>query len=56
MAWYLVGAWREVLVDPTVWEFGPGLELLHYSVRAATQRLLQFRCRDRPGWVRGFNP
>jgi hypothetical protein len=51
---YLVGAWREVLVDPTVWCFGPGLSLLRYSVRAATQRLLQFRCRDRPGWVRGY--
>ena len=57
-AYYVVGAWREVLVDPTVWHFGPGLDLLHYSVRAATQRLLQFRCRGVKGWVRdcGLRP
>ncbi len=57
-AYYWVGTWHEVLVDPTVWHFGPGLDLLHYSVRAATQRLLQFRCRDRKGWVRdhGLRP
>jgi hypothetical protein len=51
-AYYLVGAWEGVLVDPTVWHFGPGLDLLHYSVRAATQRLLLFRCRGMKGWVR----
>jgi len=34
-----------------VWGFGPGLDLLQYTVRAATQRLLQFACCSLPGWV-----
>ena len=50
-AYYLVGAWQEVTLDPSVWGFGPGLDLLKYTVRAATQRLLQFACRPLPGWV-----
>lgn len=53
-AYYLVGTWQEVPVDPTVWHFGLGLDLLHYSVKAATQRLLQFKCRREKGWVRGY--
>jgi hypothetical protein len=50
-ALYLVGLWRDVSVDPSVWGFGPDLPLLQYAVRDATRRLVQFNCRSRKGWV-----
>jgi hypothetical protein len=53
-AFYLVGAWSEVQVDPSVWGFGPKLGVLEYAVKEATQRLLQLQCRQLPGWVRGW--
>jgi hypothetical protein len=53
-AFYLVGLWPEVLVDPSVWGFGPGLPLLQYAVRDATRRLVQFNCSSRKGWVPGL--
>jgi len=43
-----------VLVDPPVWGFGRGLGRLQYTVKAATQRLLQVYCRAMPGWVPGL--
>jgi len=55
-AYYLVGAWEEVRLDPSVWGFGPGLDLLQYTVRAATQRLLQLACRSLPGAGHGHAP
>lgn len=51
---YLVGAWQDVTADPSVWSFGPGLGLLEYTVKAATQRLLQFACSGTRGWVPGL--
>jgi hypothetical protein len=53
-AYYLVGQWGEVQVDPSVWGFGPDLGLLQYGVREATRRLVQFKCRPQPGWVPGL--
>ena len=53
-AYYLVGPWSTVLVDPSVWGFGQGLGMLQYTVKAATQRLLQVFCRAMPGWVQGL--
>jgi hypothetical protein len=49
--YYLVGRWPDVQVDPSVWGFGPDLGLLQYTVRDATCRLVEFRCRSQPGWV-----
>jgi hypothetical protein len=40
-----VGPWDRVLVDPTVWGFGK-MALLEYTVKAATQRLVQAKCRS----------
>jgi exonuclease III len=53
-AFYLVGQWGEVLVDPSVWGFGPDLGLLQYAVREATRRLVQLKCRSQRGWVPGL--
>ena len=50
-AYYFVGLWRDVQVDPSVWGFGPDLSLLQYAVRDATRRLVQFTCRSHKGWV-----
>ena len=50
-AYYLVGQWPQVQVDPSVWGFGAKLGVLDYTVKAATQRLLQFQCRRLRGWV-----
>ena len=52
-AYYLVGPWDRVLVDPTVWGFGK-MALLGYTVKAATQRLVQAKCRSHKGWVPGW--
>ncbi len=52
-AYYLVGPWDGVLVDPTVWGFGK-MALLEYTVKAATQRLVQAKCRSHKGWVPGW--
>ncbi len=52
--YYLVGLWREVQLDPSVWGFGKDLRLLEYTVREATQRLVQSKCRPLPGWVPGL--
>ena len=49
--YYLVGRWDQVEVDPSVWRFAPKLKLLEFSVREATRRLVQFKCRSLPGWV-----
>jgi hypothetical protein len=51
-ALYLMGPWDEVQVDPRVWGFGK-VGLLAYTVKAATQRLVQAQCRDVKGWVPG---
>ena len=40
-AYYLVGPWPQVQVDPDVWGFGPKMGVLDYTVKDATQRLLQ---------------
>ena len=53
-AFYLVGKWSDVQVDPSVWGFGPDLGLLQYAVREATRRLVQLKCRSQPGWVPGL--
>jgi hypothetical protein len=53
-AYYLVGLWRDVQVDPSVWGFGKDMRLLEFTVRDATQRLVQFKCRPLPGWVPGL--
>ena len=55
---YLVGKWVDVDVDPSVWCVGPSLPVLRYTVKAATQRLLQIACSSLPGWVpsRGVRP
>jgi hypothetical protein len=50
-AYYFVGLWQDVAVDPSVWGFGPDLPLLQYAVRDATRRLVQFNCSSRTGWV-----
>lgn len=42
----LLGAWTEVLVDPTVWGYGQH-RLTEYRVRTATQRRVQLRAADR---------
>ncbi len=52
-ALYLMGPWDEVQVDPRVWGFGK-VGLLAYTVKAATQRLVQAQCRDVKGWVPGY--
>ena len=52
-AFYLVGPWAEVQVDPIVWGFGK-MGLLQYTVKAATQRLVQAHCRSEKGWVPGW--
>ena len=52
-AYYLVGPWEQVQVDPSVWGFGEAGGVLRYTVKAATQRLLQLQCRSLPGWVPG---
>jgi hypothetical protein len=52
--YYLVGPWEEVLVDPSVWGFGEVGGVLQYTVKAATQRLLQIKCSSLPGWVPGY--
>ena len=52
-AYYLVGPWEEVQVDPSVWGFGEAGGVLQYTVKAATQRLLQLKCSSLPGWVPG---
>jgi exonuclease III len=52
-AFYLVGPWAEVKVDPTVWGFGK-MGLLQYTVKAATQRLVRANCRGEKGWVPGW--
>jgi hypothetical protein len=53
-AFYLVGLWGDVQIDPSVWGFGTGAGLLQYAVRDATRRLVQLRCRYQPGWVPGL--
>ena len=53
-AYYLVGAWEDVQVDPSVWGFGEAGGVLRYTVKAATQRLLQLQCSSLPGWVPGY--
>ena len=55
---FLVGAWSQVAIDPSVWGFGLGMAVLQYTVKAATERLLQFQCCQLPGWVpgRGLRP
>jgi hypothetical protein len=40
-----------VQVDPSVLGFRPDLGLLQYTVRDATRRLVEFKCRLQPGWV-----
>jgi hypothetical protein len=45
-----MGPWDEVQVDPRVWGFGK-VGLLAYTVKVATQRLVQAQCRDVKGWV-----
>jgi exonuclease III len=52
--YYLVGRWEQIQVDPSAWRFAPNLKLLEFSVREATRRLVQFRCRSLPGWVPGW--
>ena len=52
-ALYLVGAWPRVLIDPSVWGFGTTMGVLHFTVKAATSRLVQFQCAALPGWVPG---
>ena len=50
---YLVGPWSDVRVDPSVWCFGASLEILRYTVKGATRRLIQLSCKQLPGWVSG---
>lgn len=46
----LVGPWTEVVVDPSVWGHGEA-SLCHFTVRAATQRRIELRARQRhPDW------
>jgi exonuclease III len=54
-ALFLVGRWDTIRVDPSVWGFGHHMGVLQFTVRAATQRLLQHQCsRANPkGWVPG---
>ena len=49
---YLAGPWDSVKVDPSVWTLGTE-PLLLYSVRHTTARIIQWQCRDAPGWVPG---
>ena len=49
---YLVGAWADIQVDPTVWGIGDNA-LLTYEVKNGTARIIQWRCRSAPGWVPG---
>jgi hypothetical protein len=49
-AYYLVGPWDQVVIDPSVWGFGD-MGVLRYTVKAATQRLLHRKCSSLPGWV-----
>jgi hypothetical protein len=51
--YYLVGAWDSIRVDPSVWGFGFYMGVLQFTVRGATQRLLQWQCTGKPGWVPG---
>lgn len=49
---YLVGAWANIQVDPTVWGVGENA-LLTYEVKNGTARIIQWQCRSAPGWVPG---
>jgi len=51
--WYLVGAWEHIRIDPSVWGFGPKMGVLQYTVKQATQRLLQFQCAGVSGLAAG---
>jgi len=52
---FLVGPFASVAVDPSVWGFGGGIGVLQFTVRHATQRLLQLQCARQlyPGWEPG---
>ena len=49
---YLAGPWPHLRVDPSVWTLGTE-PLLLYTVRHNTARIIQWQCRDAPGWVPG---
>lgn len=51
-AWYIVGAWDRVWVDPSVWALG-SVPLLEYTVKHATGRIIQWNCTKAPGWTEG---
>jgi hypothetical protein len=52
---YLVGPWDNIRVDPSVWGMGVGKGVLQFTVKHATQRLLQHQCSKKHpvGWVPG---
>ena len=49
---FLVGAWDQVWVDPSVWHLG-SVPLLEYTVKHATARIIQWNCNKAPGWSPG---
>ena len=51
-AYYLLGPWTSVRVDPSVWCVA-GSPLLQYTVRGAAVSMVQWRCRTAPGWLPG---
>ena len=52
---FLVGPWSAIRVDPSVWGLGFSMGVLQFTVKAATQRLLQHHCSryHQVGWVPG---
>jgi exonuclease III len=52
---FLVGAWQNIKVDPSVWGLGFDMGVLQFTPKAATQRLLQHHCGQHhgEGWVPG---
>jgi hypothetical protein len=53
---FLVGAWADMKVDPSVWGLGIAVGVLQFKPKVATQRLLQHHCgqHHREGWVPGI--
>ena len=53
---FLVGPWSAIRVDPSVWGLGFSMGVLQFTVKAATQRLLQFKVLSFDKWLGWTSP